>query len=440
MVRTLDAIAKREEIRSPSDKLKKVPKKVLFWLMALVFSGAVIFAANEINTLLALAKLLGSGKYLVLFQNNTELRPTGGFIGSIGELTTKNGRLIGFDIEGNIYDKDDAFSAANFIPPPEPYKKFWPDRGMVLSTSNWSPDFPESAKSAQWFYEKEYGKTVDGVIAVNATVVPYILKIIGSINIDAPKMTLAAENFLGTIQQYVEQDYYKKIANQNENKPKAILKDVFGAVVEKIKFPQAVKLALIADELLARHEIQLYFNNVGKQKIVSANNWAVFLDQPGKDYLYVNNANLGGGKGSLAVAQRIRYETKQKSDGRQEATVTIQRTNSGRQDFPVGENFNYTRVILPIEARLEYVNLEGKPVENLVVSEDYGRRVVGFWFSTPVNQIREAVVVYSLPKAVGRKLFVQTQPGAINQSLKLFVNGAKMFNGELRQSKSFVIM
>jgi hypothetical protein len=62
-----------------------------------------------IETIDVLPDFLGVGNekkdYLVLLQNEMELRATGGFIGSYGILSFQNGRLMGFDIK-DVYEAD----------------------------------------------------------------------------------------------------------------------------------------------------------------------------------------------------------------------------------------------------------------------------------------------------------------------------------------------
>ena len=60
---------------------------------------------NTIDTLPAILGFEGKRKYLVLFQNNMELRPGGGFIGSYGILEMENGVVKQFKVS-DIYDAD----------------------------------------------------------------------------------------------------------------------------------------------------------------------------------------------------------------------------------------------------------------------------------------------------------------------------------------------
>src|SRR5690606_35820438 len=73
----------------------------------------------------AVRRTLGAGSpeprtVLVLFQNNAELRPSGGFPGSFATLNASSGIVRGFNFGQNIYKLDAAFSdwTANRAPAP----------------------------------------------------------------------------------------------------------------------------------------------------------------------------------------------------------------------------------------------------------------------------------------------------------------------------------
>ena len=67
-------------------------------------------------------------------------------------------------------------------PPPE-LKKYLGEAGWYLRDSNWSPDFPVSALRAEWFFEKESGRQVDGVIGVNLFLAQNILEQLGGLEV-----------------------------------------------------------------------------------------------------------------------------------------------------------------------------------------------------------------------------------------------------------------
>src|SRR3989344_7519944 len=87
-----------------------------------------------------LEELLGGNgprKYLFLFQNNHELRATGGFIGSYALLDINDGVVRRFFVDG-IFNPDGQLKEK--IVPPKPIQKI--SASWSLHDSNWFPDFP----------------------------------------------------------------------------------------------------------------------------------------------------------------------------------------------------------------------------------------------------------------------------------------------------------
>jgi hypothetical protein len=117
----------------------------------------------------ALPNLFGADQktsYLVLFQNDKDLWPSGGRIESVGVYTFYQGRLV----EKNILNPKDIDSQLKgSVVPPLALSKYLGVGNWSLKDSNWDSDFQQSAIKAEWFLEKETGDTTNGVIAINSS-------------------------------------------------------------------------------------------------------------------------------------------------------------------------------------------------------------------------------------------------------------------------------
>jgi hypothetical protein len=91
----------------------------------------------------------GPRKFLFLFQNNQEIRATGGFIGSYGILDISNGRIKKLFVD-DIYNPDGQLKAK--IIPPEPIQKM--SAAWTMHDANWFPDFPPPPKKFPGFMKK----------------------------------------------------------------------------------------------------------------------------------------------------------------------------------------------------------------------------------------------------------------------------------------------
>lgn len=305
-----------------------------------------------LNNAYIMADLLGGNgprKYLFLFQNNTEMRATGGFIGSYGLLDISQGHVRNFFVDG-IFNPDGQLKAK--IIPPGPIQKI--SAAWSLHDSNWFPDFPTSAREAINFYEKTGGPTVDGVVTLTPTVMERLLTITGPIEMPDYDVTLTADNFVEKTQYEVEMDYDK-----TENKPKKILSDLAPLVLEKIVNAKDMKVLLgaakvLSDGLKEKH-ILLYSENKDLQKIISAQGWSGEVLPAQKDYLSVINTNINGFKTDAVVEEKIQHAAEIREDGSVVDTVTITRKhNGGNTDYEWWNKVNadYMRVYVPLGSQL----------------------------------------------------------------------------------------
>jgi hypothetical protein len=291
----------------------------------------------------------GPRKYLFLFQNNQEMRATGGFIGSYGLLDIFDGRVRQFFIDG-IYNPDGQLKEK--VVPPSPIQKI--SAAWSLHDSNWFPDFPRSAEKAIKFYEKTGGPTVDGVIAMTPTVMQRLLEITGPIEMEEYGVTVNKDNFIEEIQQEVEVNYDKEL-----NQPKKILGDLAPKILDKIasnrNLNDITRTLNILLESLDERQIIVYSKNWRIEKMLSASGWSGEILETPKDYLSVINTNINGFKTDGVVDEKIFHKTEVQKDGTIIDTVTITRYHRGGDtDYEWWNkvNSNYMRVYVPKGAQL----------------------------------------------------------------------------------------
>lgn len=454
--RFIDTIYRIENIKPaeikphpPKPVLSSTPKpKKHLWLRILgggfliLFIFGFLFWQGLLGEKMALLRLfLGlNGKYLVLFQNNTELRPAGGFIGSFAEIEFKNGLIKNYYFETNIYKKDKKFVAQTCIPSPAPAQKIWPGGCLDMKDSNWSPDFQEAAEQVAWFYKQEGGNRVDGVIAMDTTLFTELLKLTGPIEMPEYNLTLNSENFVKETQYYVEKEYFEEPENKAINEPKTILKDMMPKVLAKLKNPKlASPLLNILEKNLSEKHLLFSFKDRALSNIVLKNNWAGEVKNTNSDYLYINNANLGGMKSSLNVKQKITLKSQIQDDKTILNTLTIVRTHQGNGIWPDGTNQNYTRVLVPKGSILQ----SKRGVEEIDFQEELGKTVYGFWTTVAPGETKTFEISYLLPFRKDNKysLLVQKQPGALADQFNFILEGASRWkwNGVINQDKEISI-
>lgn len=407
----------------------------------------------------------GPRKYLFLFQNNHEMRATGGFIGSYGLLDISDGRVRNFFIDG-IFNPDGQLQEK--IVPPKPIQKI--SAAWSLHDSNWFPNFPTSAKEAIVFYEKTGGPTVDGVITLTPTMIQKLLEITGPIEMKEYDVTIDSKNFIEKTQYKVEIDYDKE-----ENKPKKILSDLAPIILDKIFNTSnseniAKTIGAISSGLSEKH-ILLYFENQKLQEIISKKNWTGEILDAQKDYLSVINSNINGYKTDGVIDETITHSTEIQNNGEIINTVQISRYHKGGNfDYEWWNkvNANYMRVYVPLGSKLLEVQGQTRETvkepldylalgfrrnsliekeENSMITdeksgtkiyEENGKTVFANWTYVSPKETMEIKYKYLLPFKINNfsqnkpadsySLLVQKQSGSIGSKLFSNISFPKNFN------------
>lgn len=350
----------------------------------------ILFFANQFNQKQAIFKDLlgyhGPRKYLVLFQNNHEIRATGGFVGSYGILSVHDGNIDEFFIDG-IFNPDGQLYTK--VIPPKPIQKI--STAWSTHDANWFPNFPDSAEKIAWFYEKTGGATVDGIITVTPTVLEKLLEFVGPIEMEEYQVTIDSDNFMKLIQKEVEVDYDKE-----DNKPKQVLADLAPKIFEKLfsseslsDFPQL--LSILSESLEEKH-ILINSENSDIQKIVSDLGWSGEVLETPKDYLMVVNSNINGYKTDGVIDQKIEHQIEIQPDGSIFDTVTIERIHNGgslEYDWWNKVNANYMRVYVPLGSEL----MEASGYTREVVEPPVNYDKLGFVSDDLVSKLEDSIEI-----------------------------------------------
>lgn len=287
-------------------------------------------------------------RYLLLFQNNRELRPTGGFIGSLALADFSRGTLNGLEFPGGgAYDLAGT-SNQNLIPP-EPISIL--NEKWFIWDANWWPDFPTSARKIANMYDDARGTTLNGVIAVNATVMQQLLAITGPIEMPQYGVTVSDTNFFDVIQTYVEQKY-----DTTENQPKKILKDMMPIVIERLRTSVNYRdLFLILASSLRTRDLQIsIFDDADIASRVRTLGWDGSLKTNDKDFLSVVTTNIAGGKSDQSIYDTITHEAKIQDNGDVIVTTRIAREHRATPTDALAyvNHVDYLRFYVPLGSTL----------------------------------------------------------------------------------------
>jgi len=358
----------------------------------------------------------------ILFQNNMELRPGGGYIGSFGILKTKNGAITKLEthdlsnFDGRIPDG---------IAPPYPIKETLNVSSWKLRDSNFSPDFLINAQKAEEFYKMgQGGENFDGIIAVNANVLTSFLKVTGPIEVPGFPGTYGSDNAVVDLEYQVEKGAYEQGIQRGERK--TVLGLLGQEIVKKISsfnLSDKAKLAGIILEDLKNKDIQLYFKDSEMQKQAVSAGWAGLVDQGwDKDYLMVVDSNMGALKSDRAIQRSIDY-TADFSKEVPEAVLKITYTHTAKaKDWMTKDYLTFLRAYTPAGSWMtSYANAD-KPV----FAEDLGKKSIGFLMGLPLGQTKTVEIKYNISPKISSenyRLKIQKQSGLGEIPVKVTIIG-----------------
>lgn len=391
-----------------------------------------------------------SKKYLLLFNNNSELRPTGGFPGTYGVVSFTGGGLADFYVD-DVYNLDGQLKT-NVIPPKQ-LQHITPT--WAMRDSSWFSDFPTSSRKAMSYFYQEAGFSVDGVIAVNPDIVTGILKVLGPIKMPNYGLELTADNFVQSIQEEVE---YGK----NRTQPKTIVKEFAPRFLERLYTADSDKWMKIFNVFMAgleEKDIMFYFNDKELEKFAIEQGFGGEISKKPGDYLTVNFSNIKGSKTDFVTDSFIEIDNKF-ADGYAIHKVVITRTHNGgdkEHGFYNRENPAFVRVLMPEDSELMTVSgndvTSFKPLMNYSLAPDFqkdkdladfestffnsqfdgvtrfseeNKDGVGFWMVVGPGKTKTVTLEYRVPlynKEGDYSFYFQKQPGLDWKKFRFTVNG-----------------
>jgi hypothetical protein len=393
-------------------------------------------------------------RYLLVFQNNAELRASGGFLGSYALIDIREGRIRNVEVPaGGSYDTEGGMTVKVKAPEPlwlvNPLWHFW--------DANWWPDWPKTAENLMWFYEKSGGSTVDGVITFTPTVVENLLEITGPIDMDQEYgLVIDSNNFWETVQKIVEHDnlimthpeetidfkemkgiiesdvpLYQDLENNPENKPKKIVGDLMVRILEilpqRLDKDNLVKIIKLFESSLAQKQIMFYFSDSKLQQEMVKKNLAGEVKPSTHDYLLVVNTNIAGQKTDRKITENIEHLSQIDNTGKIINNIKIERTHLGiKNEALTGvRNVNWLRVYVPLGSRLISASgfsapdssyfeepeddwLESKflqeerlakedPISGIKIYQEHGKTVFAGWVMVDPGEIANISISYELP-------------------------------------------
>jgi hypothetical protein len=393
----------------------------------------------------AIAGMLGMRgvrRYIVLLQNASELRPTGGFVGNVALLTVHQGRLVEFSVE-DAYHLDGQI--IRYTVPPEPLQDI--SAAWSLHDANWYRDFPETARIASGFYEDTGDATPDGVFAITSHVLEAMLAATGPVTTDT-SITFSSTNVvdqlnaIGAAQRPGETTQLRALAN--------LLPALLAQLTEESADTAELRERFAA--AVAAGDIQMWFRDADEQRLASQLGLSGSIpDSFSGDFLAVVHANVNGYKSEHVLSETVAHDVFLQEDGSLEVALTISRHHHGdmaQESFYRQVSKSWSRILVPKGAQLlaasgftckpdaplyavDYEALGYRTVETVhrsettftanpetcvSVGEESGKTAFAGWLFTSPGETTELRLRYRLPftltaPADSYRLLVLKQPG-----------------------------
>jgi hypothetical protein len=391
--------------------------------------------------------------YLLLVQNNHELRATGGFLSAFGTAVVEKGALA----ELSFVDSYQLFSVQHeYGPAPEPMQRYMGIQLLVARDANWSPDLPSAAKTIRDLYEQETGRAVDGIITLDLHAVRHLVAALGEVRVEGVDVPITAANVENELVRLWEQPPDAENAAAGGSDPEGAGEDWW--VRRKDFVPLVAEAALarvqageygaasLATELVAAlddRSIQVWVDQPHAQGVLAERLWDGGMHPlAGSDYLAVVDSNVGYNKVDAAMHREAAYavEWPDGEDGGALATLTLTYTHpvaasdglcdaaprygEGYADLIARCYFDYVRVYAPGGSRL--LDVDGVDPETISAAPgEQGTQQFGGYLVVGPNSSKTITFTYRLPPGITQNnyhLRVQRQAGT--NPLPLHVSAA----------------
>ncbi|MBN1890161.1 MAG: DUF4012 domain-containing protein [Thermoflexales bacterium] len=279
---------------------------------------ATVIAADAASLAPELLGADGPRTYLVLAQNSDELRPTGGFISSVGRVVVENGQIVSQGFEDSYAVDDYSFS---YPDAPAELQAYMGSEIWVFRDSNWSPDFPTSAAKAIELYQLGRPGPIDGVIAINLRAIPTLFEGLGPVSVPGFSQAVTSQSVIAVTRQALLSEPNDRSGDWWTHR-KDFMGSLAGAVMGRVQAgltaSQASRLASAALETLERRDMLIYLTSPQAQRVLAQRKWDGALVRSTGDSLMVVDANMGFNKVNPNIDERLEY------------TVQLDQAGSGR--------------------------------------------------------------------------------------------------------------
>lgn len=386
--------------------------------------------------------------YLLIFQNDKELRATGGFMTAYAFLKLDKGR-VSSSASDDIYRLDEKLLDVCLhkicpLTPPDVLVKYLPEANgkprtaWSMRDSNLSPDLPTSLKQFEGMYQLlGEGLPFDGIIMIDTHVVEELIKITGPVEVFGTKYSADLDKRCNCPNVIYELEAYSQIIEKGEKDRKAILGTLMQQILARSLSASSEKLPEFINagvKLANAKHVMIYMHEPQAQQAISKLNWTGEIKQTvadltasKQDYLHINDSNFAGGKSNIYVTEEVNLEIDLKNKDKVKNKLTITYKNPEAYTTWLNQrNRDYVRIYVPKGAKL--ISSKGSDVAVTTIEEELGKTVFEAFIEIRPQNSRTLSFEYELPFSApdgAYPILVQKQPGTKDFDYTIKVNGKK---------------
>ena len=373
---------------------------------------------------------------LLLFANNMELRPGGGFIGSFGVLKTQYFGIKEFKIY-DVYDADGQLTA--HVSPPAPIRDYLNQPHWFLRDSAFFPDFYDTYQQATFFLQKEMGlSSWNGAALITTSAVRNIIGAFDNVLLPDYNERITKDNFYLKTQYYVEHDFFP-----GSTQKKSFLSSLVRQLLSQMETANPLYLSSAIIEGFDQKNMVLFMNDEKLQKNLDELFWSGRLATPFcpesaknncyADFQFALDANLGVNKTNFFIDKSYDIKTSIDESGLISTNLTITYSNTSLTDvFPGGVYKNYFQILLPTDSIVAKVQVDNQQLTTYT-SESGKNKTIGFLIEVPPQAKKTVSITYTSSIKFKRgkatyQLVLQKQIGAQSSDVHFALSLPKNMN------------
>jgi hypothetical protein len=388
-----DALRFPQIIAQVKDAQEKIPELVT----ALDILSPFASVAREF------AGVDAEAQFLILYLNNAELRPGGGFIGAYSLMHISEGEITNFSTEDS-YSADllVAGNVAYHVEPPLPIKQYIGIPDWYFRDAAWSPSFLQTAFDARQLLRQELafgGKPIPDashVLGITPDFIEGVLRLVGPIS--ANGKTYTADNVYEVLQYDVEQGFVQEGISYEDRKTalKVISETMVDRLLEMSPSSWMDFFALFQDELAQKHVMLASVDGETQVQLEDAGWAGTFTPSSVDDLLMLVDANMGALKTDPTVERTVDYALAPTSSGYQ-ATVTVTYNHTGTVDYKTGQYRTYAQLFVPEGSTL--VSTTGLTHE-VIAADSLDMTSFATFLEVEPGDLATISFIYDLPETV----------------------------------------